>query len=253
MRSECRAAVRYGQRTYGVEEAFKFKERAETPSGVCRAMRTRLSPFVESVPGSRLRSGQYFERGASEGAPELLEQVMVKIYLAGPDVFRRDAIEYGHGLKALCEKHGAVGLYPMDNEMPEGLGDLAMRIRDTNLDMIRDCDAIVANMHPFRGPSTDVGTAYEMGFGAALGKIIVGYANLSLAYPDRVQNLYSPVTGEDKDPGRYRDKDDNLVEYFGPARLIDNLMLARGTDAQCYFVEQAIKEAVRRVKKSKGQ
>ena len=38
------------------------------------------------------------------------------IYIAGPSVFREDAIEYGNKLKELCLKYGFIGLYPLDNE-----------------------------------------------------------------------------------------------------------------------------------------
>ncbi|MDY0273631.1 MAG: nucleoside 2-deoxyribosyltransferase, partial [Advenella sp.] len=46
---------------------------------------------------------------------------MKKIYLAGPDVFRHDAVDYGQQLKALCESFGFAGLYPLDNHAPAGL------------------------------------------------------------------------------------------------------------------------------------
>ncbi|KPW90352.1 hypothetical protein ALP58_200137 [Pseudomonas savastanoi] len=39
------------------------------------------------------------------------------VYLAGFDVFRPDAVEYGRYLKALCSAHGLEGLYPFDNEV----------------------------------------------------------------------------------------------------------------------------------------
>ena len=44
---------------------------------------------------------------------------MKKIYLAGFDVFRKDAVERGIILKNLCEKYGYEGLYPLDNEVQE--------------------------------------------------------------------------------------------------------------------------------------
>lgn len=37
------------------------------------------------------------------------------IYLAGPDVFRPDALTHGQNLKALCAEFGHRGLYPLDN------------------------------------------------------------------------------------------------------------------------------------------
>ncbi len=42
---------------------------------------------------------------------------MLKIYLAGPDVFRADSIEYGELLKRVCAKHGVEGCFPRDNKV----------------------------------------------------------------------------------------------------------------------------------------
>ena len=36
-----------------------------------------------------------------------------KLYLAGPDVFRADAVAHGEALKALCARYGFEGLYPL--------------------------------------------------------------------------------------------------------------------------------------------
>ena len=51
---------------------------------------------------------------------------MLKIYLAGPDVFRPDAFEQGERLKALCAEFGLRGLYPLDHSVPEGIEDGVM-------------------------------------------------------------------------------------------------------------------------------
>ncbi|TVY31886.1 Uncharacterized protein LSUB1_G008613 [Lachnellula subtilissima] len=118
-----------------------------------------------------------------------------KIYLAGPDVFYPNTVARGLELKTLCTLHGAIGLFPLDNEISSvELGSHAMAdaIRTANMKLIASADGILVNitpelkhtkqntnsptqMTPFRGPSMDVGTAYEMGAGAALGKHIVGY------------------------------------------------------------------------------
>jgi nucleoside 2-deoxyribosyltransferase len=36
--------------------------------------------------------------------------------------------------------------------------------------IIRNCDGMTVNLTPFRGPSADAGSAYEMGFMRALGR-----------------------------------------------------------------------------------
>jgi nucleoside 2-deoxyribosyltransferase len=169
----------------------------------------------------------------------------MQIYLAGPDVFRPDPLGHGASLKALCRSHGADGLFPMDNQIPLGTVDVPATIRALNMDMIHACDAIVANLAPFRGPSMDAGTAYEIGAGAALGRIVVGYGASPRSYVDRVR-AFHPLT-EDPD-GTLRDPDGLAVERFHadgtPVHLIDNLMIAHGLDALCVTADQAIARAV---------
>ncbi len=138
--------------------------------------------------------------------------------------------------------HGAVGLFPIDGEIAEAV-DLPGAIRDANMAMIRSCDALVANMTPFRGPSMDPGTAYEMGAAAALGKLVVGYTMDARSYVERVSAAMPVKRMAD---GILRDADAMSVEEFGIA-LIDNLMMARGVEAILPDVTQAIGFVVSRL------
>lgn len=173
------------------------------------------------------------------------KSIPMRIYLAGPEVFERDPIAAGNSLKALVAKHRAIGLFPMDNELSTehlkaSLGQAA-HIRAKNMELIRSCDAIVANMIPFRGPSMDVGTAYEMGVGAALGKIVVGYTSDLSDYVAKTQ--VQTKCKREKD-GVLRDKEGMSVEEFGhddgEIPLLDNLMVACGTDRLCTNPEYAM-------------
>ena len=92
------------------------------------------------------------------------------LYLAGPDVFLPDAIEIGRRKVALCEKHDATGLFPLDNEIDLAAPDASLQIFRANQTMMDRADAIVANLTPFRGPSADAGTVYELGYMAGKGK-----------------------------------------------------------------------------------
>jgi len=100
-----------------------------------------------------------------------------RIYLAGFDVFRADAIEHGRYLKALCQAHGLEGLYPFDNEVIQGLPpqETAALICNANIEMIKRCDAVLANLNSFRGAEPDSGTAFEVGMAIALGKPVWAY------------------------------------------------------------------------------
>jgi nucleoside 2-deoxyribosyltransferase len=100
-----------------------------------------------------------------------------KIYLAGPDVFRRDAVEHFDKLKDLCAKYGQIALSPFDNEVDVILPGAAMKIFKGNVDMINECDVVFAHLDPFRGPNVDDGTAFEIGMAYALGRPIYGYSD----------------------------------------------------------------------------
>jgi nucleoside 2-deoxyribosyltransferase len=110
------------------------------------------------------------------------------IYLAGFDVFRPDAAEYGEHLKTLCNARGLTGLYPSDSNLPPGLRaqDAARWICNANLALIREADAVMANLNDFRGAGEpDAGTAFEVGFAVALGKRVWGYRSDELPLVSR--------------------------------------------------------------------
>ena len=101
-----------------------------------------------------------------------------EIYLAGPEVFLEDPWARANELKAICTARGAIGWFPMDNQADVTHPDpseMAARISRADEELVRRCDAIVANMTAFRGPSMDTGTVFEMGLGKGLGKLVVGW------------------------------------------------------------------------------
>lgn len=111
---------------------------------------------------------------------------MTKVYFAGPDVFRDEAMDFFGILKENCAELGIEPLIPLDNEVAKGSkAEMAESIFRGNIDMIRNADVVIANVAPFRGVSLDVGTAYEIGFAKALGKKIYFYTsekfNMNLA------------------------------------------------------------------------
>ncbi len=100
-----------------------------------------------------------------------------RIYLAGFDVFRSDAIEHGRYLRALCDAEGLEGLYPFDNDVVAGQTphETAALICNANMAMLRRSDAVLANLEAFRGVEPDSGTAFEVGMAVALGKPVWAY------------------------------------------------------------------------------
>lgn len=137
---------------------------------------------------------------------------MKSVYLAGPEVFWPNAVAMGEAKLRLCCCYGLEGLYPLDNEVQSGDREsLASQIYRGNRQMLDACDLVIANISPFRGPSADVGVAFEMGYAAALGKPVWAYRCDDREYHERVP----------KGPGA-TDTDGLHIENFG---LADNLML----------------------------
>ncbi len=148
-----------------------------------------------------------------------------QLYLAGPEVFRPDAIEYAQKQCALCEQYGFTGLHPMDNNVD--LGDSSMRtatkIYRSDIGQIQACDIVVANCNAFRGALIDDGTAYELGYGNALGKPTYGYIDRLIPAREYTKSRCSFTTLAD---GRQVDEDGFvLVDDFGTSI---NLMMQCG-------------------------
>lgn len=127
---------------------------------------------------------------------------MKKVYLAGFDVFYADGRERGNQMKQLCQSYELEGLYPLDNEASS-----AKDIFMGNLSLIDQCDAVAANINPFRGDEPDSGTAFEIGYAYAKGKAVYAYLEHTVPMIERLGEF---------------DKKGFVVENFG---LPVNLMI----------------------------
>jgi nucleoside 2-deoxyribosyltransferase len=90
--------------------------------------------------------------------------------------------------KSLSAEFGIEGVFPLDADL--NLSELSKieqgyLISKESEELIRTCQLVIANLTPFRGPSADVGTVYEVGFARALGLPIFGYTNISTLFKDR--------------------------------------------------------------------
>ena len=139
----------------------------------------------------------------------------MRVYLAGPDVFLPEPLKMAEAKKEICQNYGFEGVFPFDanldltNLKPQ---EAALKIYHCNIKLMQSCDLIIANMTPFRSPSLDAGTAFEIGYMTALGKPIFGYSNDGRLYNERVINKTSETLD---DRGMF-------IEDF---EMRDNLML----------------------------
>ncbi len=168
----------------------------------------------------------------------------MKIYLAGPDVFLPNPIEKANTLKETCRKYGFEGVFPLDSALDlAGMSqyDAAMAIYRANIKFIDDCEVVIANITPFRGVNMDTGTAFEMGYAASQGKLIVGYTSDNRTYLERVQSEYGDTLTKCND---WRDQSGMQVEDFGQ---IDNLMMVCAASFICESFEDAVRYVADRI------
>jgi nucleoside 2-deoxyribosyltransferase len=162
-----------------------------------------------------------------------------RVYLAGPDVFLVNARDVGARKKAICARHGLTGVFPTDEDAALGLAlsrsEQGLAISRAMESVMQSCDAMIVNLTPFRGPSADVGSAYEMGFMRALGRPIYAFTNDARPFFDRVAAFCGGVVRA-RPGGEPEDSDGMAIELF---ELHDNLMLAGGVIASggCVFAE----------------
>jgi nucleoside 2-deoxyribosyltransferase len=161
--------------------------------------------------------------------------VNTKIYLAGPEVFLP---EFGRAVfdakKTLCLSYGFVGVSPMDGELDlTGLSPFAqgVGIYRANLLHMQQCDAIIANMTPFRSVSMDVGSAFEMGYMAASAKPVLGYTHVTSPFEDRAIHYYDPGCRHQLETY----STGTSIERFGMA---DNLMMVGAVEHFGFSVQQ---------------
>lgn len=132
------------------------------------------------------------------------------------------------GKKTICERHGLVGVSPLDDLADEPVEwaefPFWRRIALRNEAHIGSCRGLIANLTPFRGPSADVGTVYEIGFARALGLAVFGYATTSEPFLPRTLKALGEGAKARHD-GSWHDADGLMVEQFG---LFDNLMIEGG-------------------------
>ncbi len=165
-----------------------------------------------------------------------------RVYLAGPEVFLRNAKEIGEEKKALCQKYGFEGIFPVDaeldlkNKKPREIG---LCISALNESLIRNCDIVIANITPFRGPSADVGTIFELGYAHALGRQVFAYTNIAASFTERTLEALGNQVYRGSD-GKLWDGQGMFVEEND---LADNLMIdgCLNANSKILVVEQAPK------------
>lgn len=101
------------------------------------------------------------------------------VYLAGPDVFHADSARIGAAKKRFCYDLGLQPIYPGDTTLIDRAdlspSEIAVALYEENVAHIDRAAGVLANLSPFRGPNADDGTAFEVGYAVAKGKVVIAY------------------------------------------------------------------------------
>src|SRR5262245_5799595 len=102
------------------------------------------------------------------------------LYLAGPDHFLRQAESLAGEARLLAEAAGFSLLSPAGLELTESDPSevMAREIYAQPVARMRQADAAIVNLTPFRGPHCEPGAAFEAGFFAGLGRPVFAYMNV---------------------------------------------------------------------------
>ena len=145
----------------------------------------------------------------------------MRIYLAGPDVFFPDARAQGERKKALVRAAGHEPLFPLDAQLDADFAhdakpDVARAIFASNCGLIESCNLVAANLTPFRGPSADAGTVWEIGYASGLGKPVWGYSNVAAPFAER-SRVFVRAAPDGLDVEDFELESDNLMIHFALA------------------------------------
>jgi nucleoside 2-deoxyribosyltransferase len=158
-------------------------------------------------------------------------------------VFYPDAAAHFHEMKQILSEAGLHGCAPLDNQL--GLEsatpgrELAQAIYRADEALMRDVDAAIFNLDPFRrGTEMDAGTAFEVGYCRALGLPLAGWTTDARPYPEKVRDFMKEAYRLDlhegarnasgATSGALRDADGILVHSEG---LYQNLMIEMAIEA----------------------
>lgn len=152
----------------------------------------------------------------------------LKLYLAGPEVFLPNARDILDAKAALTRAHGFEPICPGDIfiEPAPTRHEFGLKISAVDEGMMNRADGVIANLTPFRGIAADVGTAFELGYMCAQGKLVAAYTNVTANHYARTSGFYGGEVREGAD-GRKRGPDGMSLEDFD---MIENLMLHGGIE-----------------------
>ena len=147
------------------------------------------------------------------------------IYLAGPALPPPHDAAVAAEARLMCEGAGYAPLGldadPLVEQAPSEA--MAREIYAQRVARMRQADAAIANLTPFRGPHCDPTTAFEAGFVSGLGKPVLAYMNLFAEEDAELKSRVDFYVGAEVDEqGVWRDDFGSPIEDYG---LPESLLL----------------------------
>ncbi len=146
------------------------------------------------------------------------------IYMTGPALPATYASGVAEEARLMCEGAGyaALGL-TRDPTVEQAQSEaLAREIYAQRVATMRQADAAIVNLTPFRGPHCDPAAAFEAGFFSGLGRPVFAYMNLVAEEDAELKSRVDAYVGAEEDgDGGWRDELGAPIEDFGlPESLI---------------------------------
>ncbi len=139
------------------------------------------------------------------------------LWLAGPEAWLPDHEAHAARQRALCLEAGLEA--PVAARMPAGAAADELEARQfyaTRMAQLRQADAGVINLTPFRGASADTASVFEAGVLAGLGRPIFAYLNVATEIEAEYVARVDTLLGATLDANRiWRDADECEVEDHG--------------------------------------
>ena len=205
-------------------------------------------PFIPNKSNKRVIELPFFKEHLvfilKNYRPNLTKKIY-NVFISGPEVFLPEAVAAGNFIKAQIylfnwlylrdADYQIQGLYSFDaSYVPKNMDPVdAVNIYGGNISLMNQSHLAISNMTRFRGPGIDGGTAFEMGYMAAQGKVVIGYYNenayydlpmANRSYIDKVVESMGVLRKVQSSDGTiiYYDRNNVSVENFG---LSENLMM----------------------------
>lgn len=170
-----------------------------------------------------------------------------RIYLAGPEVFfpEQEHRAIVAEKKRLLREHGFEGVDPLDTDLEfpehESKPVQGLRIYRANQKLMDSCDAIIANLTPFRGISADPGTVFEVGYMIGQGKPALGFTMNSRGYRERAGSGSRDELGHAIEDFELSD---NLMIDCGITESGGRLVIAEGPGDHSHFSSEVFSDCV---------